>query len=318
LEKIRINDSPEVVEIFRKSALRGERFSYQTALFTTDFMMEFRVAVDSPCKDWIKVYAVKNAVMDMPIYTYVQQDDYITKEPGLMPDILLPLEEQNGIIQVLSGRCASVWVRVDVPEDAKAGVYPITVRATRITEEEMKSRAVDPEGSLVLETTMTLEVLPVTLPKQTLKYTQWFYADCIALAHNVEVYSEEHWTLIDKYMAAAAETGINMLLLPVITPPLDTMYGIRRPCVQLVDVEKEIARISKELEKNVKFLHKVLSICIKSLLHCKDSLFSSDFSVVTKGYLCLNVAILKSLVDLDELEYATESIVDHTLAGTYE
>ena len=260
LEKIRINDSPEVVEIFRKSALRGERFSYQTALFTTDFMMEFRVAVDSPCKDWIKVYAVKNAVMDMPIYTYVQQDDYITKEPGLMPDILLPLEEQNGIIQVLSGRCASVWVRVDVPEDAKAGVYPITVRATRITEEEMKSRAVDPEGSLVLETTMTLEVLPVTLPKQTLKYTQWFYADCIALAHNVEVYSEEHWTLIDKYMAAAAETGINMLLLPVITPPLDTMYGIRRPCVQLVDVEKVGNTYRFVFDK----LHRWIDLCKKN------------------------------------------------------
>lgn len=260
LEKIRIEDSPEFNEIFNKTALRGERFSYQTALFTTDFMMEFRICVESPCKDWIKLYAVKNAVMDMPIYTNAQMDDYITKDPGLMPDILLPLEEQNGIIQVLCGRCASVWVRVDVPEDAPAGVYPITIRATRITEEEMKSRGTDADGGLVLETTMNLEVLPVSLPKQTLKYTQWFYADCIALAHRVEIHSEAHWDLIDKYMAAAVDTGINMLLLPVITPPLDTMYGVRRPCVQLVDIEKVGDTYHFGFEK----LHRWISLCKKN------------------------------------------------------
>jgi len=260
LEKVRIADKPDFPEIDRKTVFRGERFSYQLTMFSEAHMLEFRVSAEAACKDWIKLYAVKNAVMDMPIYTYHEQDDYITKEPGLMPDILVPLEDQNGIIQVLKDRCTGIWVRVDIPEDAPAGEYPITVRATRITEEEMKSRAVDPDGSGAVEKTMTLEVLPVSLPAQELKYTQWFYADCIALAHRTEIYSEKHWELIDKYMAAAAETGINMLLLPVITPPLDTMYGVRRPCVQLVDIEKAGENYRFGFEK----LHRWIGLCKKN------------------------------------------------------
>ena len=37
-------------------------------------------------------------------------------------------------------------------------------------------------------------------------------------------------------MASAAEHGINMLLTPVFTPPLDTAKGGERTTVQLVDV----------------------------------------------------------------------------------
>jgi len=260
LEKIRIQDGPNFPEITEKAVFRGERFSYQVVLFITDFMQEYRVSVDGPCKEWVQLYAVKQAVMDMPIYTNARMDDYMTMEPGLMPDILLPLEEQNGVIQVLKDRCTAVWVRVDVPADASAGVYPVTLRMTRITEEEMKSRGVDPALTTVLERTMTLEVLPIELPKQSLKYTQWFYADCIALAHQVEIYSEAHWALIDQYMAAAAECGINMLLLPVITPPLDTMYGIRRPCVQLVDIEKAGESYRFGFER----LHRWIGLCKKN------------------------------------------------------
>ena len=238
LEKVRIKDGPELPEIFNKTAFRGERFSYQVVVFTDFFRHEFRLRVEGPCKDWIKLYAVKNAAMDLPIYAFHDPEDYITTEPGVMPDILLPLEEQNGVIQVLKGICASLWVRVDVPEDAPAGEYPITVVAEQITGEQMHGFIETPEVQEILKTTMTLEVLPVELPKQELKYTQWFHADSIADYHHVEVYSEEHWELIDKYMALAKETGINMILLPVITPPLDTKYGVCRTCVQLVDIEK--------------------------------------------------------------------------------
>ena len=98
LEKVRMTDSPELPEVFSKTAFCGERFSYQVVVFTDFFRHEFRLRVEGPCKDWIKLYAVKNAAMDLPIYAFHDPEDYITTEPGVMPDILLPLEEQNGVI----------------------------------------------------------------------------------------------------------------------------------------------------------------------------------------------------------------------------
>ena len=77
------------------------------------------------------------------------------------------------------------------------------------------------------------------ISEQKTKATQWFHTDCISAIHNVPAYSEQHWELIDKYMAMASELGINMILTPVITPPLDTGVGVERPNVQLVRMEKK-------------------------------------------------------------------------------
>ena len=42
---------------------------------------------------------------------------------------------------------------------------------------------------------------------------------------------------MEKYMRLASEHGMNMILTPVLTPPLDTEVGGERPTVQLVDIE---------------------------------------------------------------------------------
>ena len=76
------------------------------------------------------------------------------------------------------------------------------------------------------------------LPEQKLIYARWLHTDCIATAHQVEVHSQAHWKLMEDYIRAAAQVGVNMILVPVHTPPLDTAEGIQRPCVQLVEIEK--------------------------------------------------------------------------------
>lgn len=45
-----------------------------------------------------------------------------------------------------------------------------------------------------------------------------------------------HWRLIDQFVGMAAQNGVNMILTPLFTPPLDTQVGGERPTVQLVDV----------------------------------------------------------------------------------
>ena len=86
-----------------------------------------------------------------------------------------------------------------------------------------------------LEKVFTLEVIPATLPDQTLIHTEWFHADCLANYYEVEIFSERHWALIGQFMQIAAQNGINMILTPLFTPPLDTEVG-RTANRALVDV----------------------------------------------------------------------------------
>ncbi|MGV2686169.1 hypothetical protein GNF82_17810, partial [Clostridium perfringens] len=91
-------------------------------------------------------------------------------------------------------------------------------------------------GESLGEEVFTLEVIPAILPDQTLIHTEWFHADCLANYYEVEIFSERHWTLMGQFMRTAAQHGINMILTPLFTPPLDTEVGGERPTVQLVDV----------------------------------------------------------------------------------
>ena len=66
--------------------------------------------------------------------------------------------------------------------------------------------------------------------------TQWLHCDCLADYYNVGVFSERHWEIIENFVRTAVANGINTLLTPVFTPPLDTAVGGERPTVQLVGV----------------------------------------------------------------------------------
>lgn len=66
--------------------------------------------------------------MDYPVYPD-HDEDILTDEPGLMPDILEPLEESSGMLR-LSDRPASVLLSLDTPLDAAPGDYEI--RAERV------------------------------------------------------------------------------------------------------------------------------------------------------------------------------------------
>lgn len=52
-------------------------------------------------------------------------------------------------------------------------------------------------------------------------------------------FSEEHWRRIEQYVQTAVKQGVNMLLTPLFTPPLDTEVGGERTTVQLVGVERD-------------------------------------------------------------------------------
>ncbi len=210
------------------SAVRGQEISYQIA-YRGDFfnyeLTPYDLEINAYKKFDVQFYTVQTVPVRLPVYRGIRRDDdYLTSEACLLPDALWPLDEPKVISQVDYWR--SLWITVKIPENCPTGKHYIRI-AFR-----------DANGVIQGKKTFTVDVHEQILPKQKLLYTQWFYCDCISDVHHVPVFSEEHWSLIEKYMKLAAESGINLILTPVLTPPLDTQIGGERPTTQLVDIVK--------------------------------------------------------------------------------
>jgi len=209
------------------TVLRGEEYHFQVAYTTTEpgHDPKCQLILDADGGLPFTVETVEQVPVRVPCYHNRNDDYYLRKEPGLYPDLLVPIE--NGArVFVPYKELRAMFVTVRVPENAAPGEYKISIR--------FKTN----EGITHVETSVTLRVIAAALPKQDLKVTEWFHCDCIASYYELEIFSEKHWSYIENYIRTAVENGINMILMPVFTPPLDTAVGGERPTVQLVDVEK--------------------------------------------------------------------------------
>lgn len=225
LEKVFLSDEPQSAEYKAASVLKGEEFAYQIAYYGEGVnKLVLDIKIESPLSDRITVRKVGNVPSELPAYKDAYDEHYIKREPGLFPDVLYDLKDCDFAATRFYN---SFWIEVKTDEKLEAGVYPITVTFENSEHEIRESK------------TFTLEVINAVLPKQELIFTQWFHVDCIASHYKVEVFSQEHWNLIRKFMKTAVDNGINMILTPIFTPPLDTEVGGERPTVQLVDIIKE-------------------------------------------------------------------------------
>ena len=210
------------------TALWNEVYSFQVAYRSNNLMRYLKVSIQSELQPYVTVRSVGLSPSDMPTFAQ-SDDDYIRKTPGLYPDILYPLEQG---VHAAPNQWRSVWVTVALPAKAEAN------SAEKAASYDIKLAFADSSGNHLGEEQFTLEVLPAELPSQQLLHTEWFHTDCIATQYEVDVFSEEHWTLIEKYVSNAARHGVNLLLTPLFTPPLDTAVGSERPTVQLIGVEQ--------------------------------------------------------------------------------
>ena len=249
LHKVREFDSLSMNEITKETVLRGERFTYQISM-RSDAPVIGNIKIESPLLDHLKFYKVEQSVMDAPVIDRIQEIGYITTEPGLMPDLLLPLDNNGYLTLNMAGK--TVWIEVNIPNDFPAGEYTI-----KFSYETFDFNNPDAPHAIIATKTMTIEVLPLAKKEQSLIYTRWFYADCIADYHNVPIWSDAHFDLVEAYIREAVDVGINMILVPIHTPPLDTAIGTFRPCVQLVDIEKKGEKYIFGFEK----LRRFIQIC---------------------------------------------------------
>lgn len=215
-------------EYTHMSVLKNETASYQIAYVDIQEGDKFRVptidykiTVKSPLKDYITLRDVKNIPSEFAAYDNIDDDDYISRAPGVYPDLLEPKQRQNIVAHL--DRAFSLWITLKLDGSVDAGVYPIDI-TFKTAEGETETKHMD------------VEVINACLPEQETIFTQWFHSDCIASVYDVKVFSKKHWELLEKFVKTAVDNGINMILTPMFTPPLDTKIGGERPTVQLVDV----------------------------------------------------------------------------------
>ena len=182
---------------------------------------------------------------EMPCFEVPQDSDYITKEPGLYPDLLQPLQDNR--VTIIPRQYRSVWISWEIPPDATPGEHRVCISLTA------------PDDSLRFENNLTLRICSSMLPPQTLLHTEWFHGDCLANYYDTEVFSPLHWQILENFIASAARHGVNLLLTPVFTPPLDTAVGGQRRTIQLVDVILENGTYFFGFEK----LDRWISLCKK-------------------------------------------------------
>ncbi|MFI5731993.1 DUF4091 domain-containing protein [Kribbella sp. NPDC051587] len=205
----------------RFQAFLGEPASFQLAYRPPVDAGPLQVRIEGAAADLITVSSVE--LVPCSLLAFPEHDDgYEFDEPGLYPDVLRPIP--SGETPVRPGDWAALWFDATTTEPARAGSHDLTVVLSSL------------DGSELHRQPVTVELTGVELPPLDIVSSHWMHLDSLADHYGVDVFSEEHWTLVDRFMASAAEMGATSLLTPTWTPPLDTAVGSYRTVVQLIDI----------------------------------------------------------------------------------
>ncbi len=233
LKKVFSDEKPEASEVGVMSMLKNERTSFQIA-FCPEKSGKISVSAGGTLAEKTKIYLVK----DIPVGTACYDDSdefFLRRESGLYPDYLLPI---SGEISVESGKWYSVWIEIS-PENECVGKNSVTV---------------DIKGDMTAFTEIGIEIIDARLPEQELIYTNWYHSDCICNYYGIEPFTDEYWRINKNFIKTAVNHGMNCILTPLFTPPLDTKVGGERKTVQLVKVKKRGGKYSFNFTNLLKWI----------------------------------------------------------------
>lgn len=228
LEKIfHHQQTPELIPIDNLSLLNNESVSFQCVYCLQqdddEPRRQLRYVLEGGLADFISVRQVRHVPSAFPCYR-TTDDDYLTTEPGLFPDPLMPLTDNRFFVN--GGYYGSLWLTLTAGNGSlPAGEQTVNLQVFDVTTD-----------ALLGSTRLTIEVIPQALPPQSLLHTEWLHTDCLADIYGIAVLSEPWWRAVRNFVRCAVSNGVNMILTPVFTPPLDTAIGGERTTVQLVGV----------------------------------------------------------------------------------
>ncbi len=216
--------------LYKADTLKGQEFCFQIAFRGEKKTYTFEI--ESSFGKNVKVGIIGYVPSELPSYGR-RDDNYLRTEAGMFGDPIFPLEENKITAEQ---KWQTLFISIDIPKDFEAGEYPV-------------SFMIYDNGKKIRTLKFDLTVHNYILPKQDIAVTEWFHSDCISDFHKVEVFSKEHFDIIEKYIKTATSHAVNMILVPVLTPPLDTAVGGERTTVQLVDITYENGKYEFDFSK---------------------------------------------------------------------
>lgn len=241
LNKVFKDTEPNFSEFCSFSSLKNENFSFQIGVLAeTDSETDIKISVASQLEKDLHIYFVKNIPAGRNGFEHSDSFHYRLDRKEF-PDLLEPTD---GKVKVKKGEWNSFWIEY-TPTSPLFGEHGIHITVTA--------------GKTVHEKVFTLDIINEDLPEQELLYTNWFHNDCLLTYYNIEIFSDEYWKTAENYIKNAVDHGMNMILTPVFTPPLDTEVGGERPTVQLVKVTKNGNAYSFGFEN----FEKYVNLCLK-------------------------------------------------------
>ncbi len=245
LEKIFFHNFDALKEETHGTMFKNEIYSFQLAgEFENTELVKTKCSIEleSELSPYISLYSVGYCANDLPSIEIEDDDNYITKEPGLFPDPLFKIRDNT--FMLCDRQVRGIWVCVE-PKGKISGNFDIRLKLYDRNNAHLKTLV------------YSLKIINASLPEQKLINTGWFHGDCIALLHNVKIGSEKYYDILDKYLKVYVRFGHNMILTPIFTPPLDTAVGKERLTNQLVCVNVKNGKYSFDFSK----LKKWIDIC---------------------------------------------------------
>lgn len=250
----RVADYPALDALY---VWRGQRVSLQL-IYRDDGELrrrhlKLRPVFSGELAEYVTVRTVEYLPSMMPAYANCVDEGYISHDPGIFPDLLLPLR-YHGQLAVISARLRSLFIEVAIPEGIEVS-----------KESSLTVSLVDQEGEERSAASVKIFTSKDALPASDVHATHWFHCDCLASYYNVPIFSDRHFEIIENYMKVAASRGLDTILTPIHTPPLDTYRGGERPTIQLVAVRRSA---SGEYSFDLTNLDRYIDAALRSGIKC--------------------------------------------------
>ncbi len=228
LEKLYFNDKIPSESLKCFSMLRNEKKSFQIAIETSEEVnidCNFETSLEE-----YKLYKVVDVKSDLPMAKGAD-NYYRFSENGYYPDLLIPISNKLELRKGIN----SIWVEIDANQNT-FGNHLFSITIDGFSEK------------------INIEIIDAELDFSDFLYTNWFHTDCLMSYYGFEAFSDEYWRVTENFLKAACDYGMNCVLTPIFTPPLDTEIGKERPTVQLVDISINNGEYSFNFDKLTKWI----------------------------------------------------------------
>lgn len=187
-----------------------------------------------------------------PVTASARADDrYDHLGAALLPDVLRPLAQGEGLL-LAQTQWRALWLTVRSGDEVGDSEITVSLR-TDLSDEEI--------GTV----TVPVTVVDVELPDSPIICAQWFHVDGLAQYYGTAPYSAYGWQLIERFVAAAVESGSTSVLTPIHTPPLDTAVGSRRLDVALVGIRRTESGYDFDMSRLVTWLEMCRRVGVREL-----------------------------------------------------